>query len=119
MGLWSEIKKGFKQGWDEGYNRDKEINTFNFSQRVYKLNNDLFFNQVKREAEYIYLKLGYDKYCFELNKLDEERKQLEYEYDHRYNGFKTVNIIERLEFCERIVNTIHNEYEQLKKDDIK
>ena len=119
MGLWSEIKKGFKQGWDEGRDKGKEINTFSFSQRVYKLNNDLFFNQVKREAEYIYLKLGYDKYCFELNKLDEERKQLEYEYDHRYNGFKTVNIIERLEFCERIVDTIHNEYEQLKKDDIK
>ena len=42
MGLWSEIKKGFKQGWDEGYNKGKEINTFSFSQRVYKLNNDLF-----------------------------------------------------------------------------
>lgn len=112
MGLWNEFKKGFKEGMDKG----KVVNSLDFGKRVCKLNNDLFIKQVKREAEYIYLKTGYNKYVIELEKLDRERKQLKYEWEHRYNSIKTINIIERLEFCERIVNTIHEEYEQLKNN---
>jgi hypothetical protein len=116
MGLWDEIKKSCKEGWDRGYNKGKVVNSLDFGKRVLKLNNELFIKQVKREAEYIYLKLGYNKYVIELEKLDRERKQLKHEWEHRYNGLKTINIIERLEFCERIVNTIHEEYEQLKNN---